>query len=161
MKYRSFVLVVVAIIAFQCKQKEVRGEFSFTKKKEQRLLQASKTIDLENKGIGPIDSIAISEEIDSALASFGKEVYTLKCNACHKVGSTFIGPPPNGILERRTPEWVMNMILNPVEMLQKDTLAKALFMEFDGQLMTDQQITEEEARAMLEYFRTLDTQSSP
>ena len=156
MKYRSFALVLAAILSFQCKQKEVKGDFSFTREKEQKRLQASKTIDLESKGIGPIDSVSMSEEIDTALVSLGEEVYARKCNACHKVGSTFIGPPPNGILERRTPEWVMNMILNPVEMLQKDSLAKALFMEFDGQLMTDQQITVEEARAMLEYFRTLD-----
>jgi hypothetical protein len=90
------------------------------------------------------------------MASLGKELYDRKCIACHKIGSTFIGPPPNGILERRTPEWVMNMILNPEGMLQKDSLAKALFMEFDGQLMTNQQVTVEEARALLEYFRTLD-----
>lgn len=156
MKYRIFALILIAIITLQCKQKEVKGEFSFTKKEAQKHLQASKTIDLQNKGIGPIDSIAISEEIDVDMARLGKELYTQKCIACHKVGSTFIGPPPNGILERRTPEWVMNMILNPVEMLQKDSLAKALFMEFDGQLMTNQNVAVEEARAMLEYFRTLD-----
>ena len=156
MKYRLIALVLLAILTFQCKQKEVKGEFSFTKKKEQKHLKASKTTDLENKGIGPIDSVVMSEEINEKLAGRGEEVYTQKCTACHKVGSTFIGPPPNGILERRTPEWVMNMILNPEGMLQKDSLAKALFMEFNGQLMTNQQVTEEEARAMLEYFRPLD-----
>ncbi len=78
MKYRSIVLILLAFLTFQCKQKEVKSEFSFTKKKEQKLLQASKTIDLENKGIGPIDSIALNEEIDSELASLGKEVYIQK-----------------------------------------------------------------------------------
>lgn len=156
MKYRLIALVLLAILTFQCKQKEVKGEFSFTKKKEQKHLKASKTTDLENKGIGPIDSVVMSEEINEKLAGRGEEVYTQKCTACHKVGSTFIGPPPNGILKRRTPEWVMNMILNPEIMLQKDSLAKALFMEFNGQLMTNQQVTVSEARAMLEYFRTLD-----
>lgn len=156
MKYRSIVLLLLALLTSQCKQKEVKSEFSFTRKKEKKLLQASKTIDLENKGIGPIDSVALSKEIDAELAGLGEEVYTRKCNACHKVGLTFIGPPPNGILKRRTPEWVMNMILNPGEMLQKDPLAKALFMEFDGQLMTNQNVTIEEARAILEYFRTLE-----
>ncbi len=146
----------MAFITIQCKQKEVKGEFSFTKKEAKEKFKASKTINLENKGIGPIDSIALSENIDVDLAGIGEKLYTQKCIACHKVGSTFIGPPPNGILERRTPEWVMNMILNPEEMLQKDSLAKALFMEFDGQLMTNQQVTVDEARAMLEYFRTLD-----
>lgn len=156
MKYRFAALILTAIISFQCKQKEVKGEFSFKKKETKEQFQASKAIDLENKGIGPIDSITLSEEIDTDMASEGEKLYTAKCIACHKVGSTFIGPPPNGILERRTPEWVMNMILNPEEMLQKDPLAKALFMEFNGQLMTNQQVTVEEARAMLEYFRTLE-----
>ena len=156
MKYRFFALILIAVITLQCKQKEVKGEFSFKKKEAPKHAKASKIIDLKNKGIGPIDTITISEEIDAEMASFGQELYTQKCIACHKVGSTFIGPPPNGILQRRTPEWVMNMILNPEEMLQNDSLAKALFMEFNGQLMTNQQVTIPEARAMLEYFRTLD-----
>jgi len=156
MKYQVLILVFVSFISFQCKQKEVKGEFSFAKKETPEHLQASKIVNLENKGIGPIDSVVISEEIDAEMASQGKALYNQKCTACHKVGSTFIGPPPNGILERRTPEWVMNMILNPEEMLQKDTLAKALFMEFNGQLMTNQQVTETGARAILEYFRTLE-----
>jgi len=50
----------------------------------------------------------------------------------------------------------MNMILNPTEMIEKDSLAQDLFMEFNGQIMTNQQVTEAEARALVEYFRTLD-----
>jgi hypothetical protein len=66
-----------------------------------------------------------------------------------------IGPPQAGIMERRTPEWTMNMIMNPSGMVQEDDLAKALLEEFNGVPMTDQGITEDEARAILEYFRTL------
>jgi mono/diheme cytochrome c family protein len=156
MRHRFLALVLIAVLSFQCKPKQEKEAFSFTKKKAQEQVQASKTINLENIGVGPIDSVAIGAEIDEEMARMGGEVYSRKCTACHKVGSTFIGPPPNGILKRRTPEWVMNMILNPEEMLQKDSLAKALFMEFNGQLMTNQQVTVEEARAMVEYFRTLD-----
>lgn len=156
MRYRFFTLILLVLLSFQCKQKEAKGEFSFKKKAAQKKEQASKTIDLQNIGIGPIDSVSMGEEIDLEMARLGEEVYTEKCVACHKLGTTFIGPPPNGILQRRTPEWIMNMILNPEEMLQKDPLAKALFMEFNGQLMTNQQLSVEEARAILEYFRTLE-----
>lgn len=156
MRHRFLALVLVAFLSFQCKPKQEKGGFSFTKQEAQEQVQASRTINLENKGIGPIDSVVMGAEIDEEMARMGGEVYSRKCSACHKVGATFIGPPPNGILERRTPEWVMNMILNPEEMLQKDSLAKALFMEFNGQLMTNQQVTVEEARAMVEYFRTLE-----
>ena len=49
----------------------------------------------------------------------------------------------------------MNMILNPEEMVQKDPLAKELLIEFNGSPMANQNLTQEEARAVLEYFRTL------
>ncbi len=115
----------------------------------------SETIDLTNKGIGPIKSLELPTTIDQAMAAKGMEVYKTKCMACHKPDKKFIGPAPTGIFERRTPEWIMNMILNPEEMTQKDPLAKALLMEFNGSPMANQNLTEEEARQVLEYFRTL------
>ena len=116
---------------------------------------ASKRVDLSNKGIGPITEVSLSAEIDTKMADEGKIVYEKLCTACHKVDKKFIGPSPKGILERRSPEWVMNMILNPEEMVQKDPLAKDLLMEFNGSPMANQNLTEKEARAVLEYFRTL------
>ena len=108
-----------------------------------------------NKGIGPISSVTLGEEIDEAMAADGAVIYEAKCTACHKPTVKHIGPPPQGILERRSPEWVMNMILNPEEMVQKDEIAKNLFIEFNGSPMANQNLTEEEARKVLEYFRTL------
>jgi cytochrome c len=40
-------------------------------------------------------------------------------------------------------------------MLKDDPLAKDLFMEFNGSPMSNMNLTEEQARAVLEYFRTL------
>ena len=115
----------------------------------------SETVDLTNKGIGPIKNVELSPEIDQAMAAKGMEVYKNKCMACHKPDKKFIGPAPKNILKRRTPEWIMNMILNPEEMTQKDPLAHALLKEFNGSPMANQNLTEEEARQVLEYFRTL------
>ena len=47
----------------------------------------------------------------------------------------------------------MNMVLNPQEMTRQDPTAKELLGEFMTQ-MPNQNLTEEEARAVLEYFRT-------
>ncbi|MEO8772769.1 MAG: c-type cytochrome [Gelidibacter sp.] len=116
---------------------------------------ASVRVDLTNKGIGPIKSVTLGAEIDQAMADKGKEVYNMNCTACHKVDKKFIGPAPKGILERRTPEWVMNMIMNPEEMTQKDPLANDLLVEFNGSPMANQNMSEEQTRQMLEYFRTL------
>ncbi|MEZ4810809.1 MAG: cytochrome c [Allomuricauda sp.] len=117
--------------------------------------KASERIDLSNKGAGPIKSVVLNDAVDQAMAEKGKEVYEKMCLACHRIGKKFIGPPPNGVLNRRSPEWVMNMILNPEVMVKEDPLAKELLMEFNGSPMANQGLTEEEARAVLEYFRTL------
>lgn len=108
-----------------------------------------------NFGIGPVKEFELPAEVDQALAASGKEVYDAKCTACHKPTKQFIGPAPKGILENRTPAWVMNMILNPEEMVAKDPIAKQLLIKFNGSPMANQNLTEEEARAVLEYFRTL------
>ena len=116
---------------------------------------ASARIDLSNKGVGPITSLTLPAEIDEAMAKKGEEIYNQMCLACHRVGKKFIGPAPNNILERRSPEWVMNMILNPEEMVKQDPLAKDLLQEFNGAPMANQGLTEEQARSVLEFFRTL------
>lgn len=109
---------------------------------------------MQDKGIGPIKSITLGD-LDQALADKGAEEFKSKCSACHKADKKYIGPSPQGVLDRRTPEWVMNMILNPEEMVEKNAQAKKLLMEFNGTPMANQSLTEDEARAILEYFRTL------
>lgn len=117
--------------------------------------KASETIDLTNKGVGPIKSLALPAEIDQSMATRGKDVYDRMCTACHRADKKFIGPAPTGLLKRRSPEWIMNMILDPEGMVKNDPLAKALLIEFNGSPMANQNLTEDEARAVLEYFRTL------
>ncbi|MEC7771687.1 MAG: cytochrome c [Bacteroidota bacterium] len=159
-------LFALSIISCGGKDKEKKEEgFSVQRKKaptEQPVettsaneVKASERVDMTTKGVGPIKSIELAPEIDQTIAANGKEVYDQMCLACHRVGKKFIGPAPNGVLERRTPEWVMNMILNPQEMVQKDPLANDLLKEFNGSPMSNQGLTEEQARAILEYFRTL------
>ena len=115
-------------------------------------------VDLSNKGIGPVKAVnpPLAAAPDQALAEKGKELFKLNCTACHKPTKKFIGPAPKGILERRAPEWVMNMILNPEEMIANDPIAKQLLVEANGAPMANQHLTEEQARAILEYFRTIE-----
>jgi cytochrome c len=116
---------------------------------------ASEKIDLTNKGIGPISNIELPEEIDFTLAKHGESIFKKMCTACHRPDKKFIGPAAKGIVNTRTPEWIMNMILNPEEMLRKDPLAKELLIEFNYAPMIKQDITQDDARAILEYYRTL------
>ena len=135
--------------------KEQENEVKPEKKAANVLLPPSKRIALDNKGIGPVKDLKLPDEINSEMVSIGKELFDTKCISCHIAEKNLVGPAPKGILERRSPEWVMNMIINPTEMLEKDDFAKELLAEFNGVPMINERITEEEARAMLEYFRTL------
>lgn len=160
MKKPLKILAMIAIASvLSCggndKKKEESGYGKKAPEPTEAKVPASERIDLSNKGVGPIKSLTLDAEIDQAMAAHGMEVYNNMCLACHKVDKKFIGPPPTGILKRRTPEWVMNMILNPEEMVKSDPLAKDLLMEFNGAPMANQGLTEADARAVLEYFRTL------
>lgn len=109
---------------------------------------------LKNKGIGPVNEVILGP-IDDKMVAEGKVLFESLCTACHKVEKRFIGPSPKGITKRRSPEWIMNMIMNPEEMLQKDPIAKQLLIEANGAPMANQNVTEENARKILEYFRIL------
>ncbi len=159
-------VLLFSLLLVSCGGKEEKKKEGFSVKRQKTIekvvetpavpeTKASERVDLSNKGIGPVTSLEIGNAIDEAMAVKGKEVFDQMCMACHRVGKKFIGPAPNGILERRTPEWAMNMILNPDQMVKEDPLAKDLLMEFNGSPMANQGLTEEQARAVLEYFRTL------
>ncbi len=165
MKYLGTLFAVcIAVSLISCgngeeKKEEESMKIGTTPKKEvvekTETVKASEIVDLTNKGVGPIKEISIPESIDQAMVTNGAEIFKLKCTACHKADKKFIGPAPTGITKRRTPEWIMNMILDPEGMVKNDPLAKQLLMEFNGSPMANQGLTEEEARALLEYFRTL------
>ncbi len=111
-------------------------------------------------GVGPIqEEMNLPSEIDEQLAAKGEEIFKAKCTACHKIEEKYVGPPIKGVTERRRPEWIMNMILAPEKMIQQDPVAKQLVLEYNGAIMANQGLTEEEARAVLEYFRKIDAQS--
>lgn len=105
------------------------------------------------KGIGPVTEITLGA-FDESLAARGEQVFTLKCSACHKPSERYVGPALGNVLERRTPEYVMNMILNPAEMVQKHPEARKLLAEFMAP-MPNQSLTQDDARAVLEYLRSL------
>lgn len=108
-------------------------------------------------GIGPIRALDIGD-LDPTLAEAGEELFSVKCAACHKLDDRYIGPALRDVTERRTPEFIMNQILNPEEMIEKHPVLKQLLVEYNLALMPDQQLTEEDARAVLEYLRQVSTE---
>lgn len=114
-------------------------------------------INPDELGIGPIKEEVKMDPINATLAEKGNAIFTSKCSACHKYDTRYVGPALKGVTIRRRPEFIMNMILNPLEMTQKNPIAKELFGVYMTQ-MTNQNVTQEDARAILENFRNLDSQ---
>ncbi len=108
----------------------------------------------EEIGIGPVKEVKLGT-IDKNLVDKGKTIFDTKCASCHKFDSRLVGPPLQGVTQRRKPEWIMNMILNPVQMTQENPAAKELFTTYLIQ-MTFQDVSHDDARAILEYFRSVD-----
>ena len=119
---------------------------------EQEAKEQSKS---ESKEIPEIQEIDISATIDQKMALAGAEVFSAKCTMCHKPSENFIGPAAAGVLERRTPDWLMKMIMYPDLMQEQDIVVQKLIEEYNGAVMPNQNITFEEARSILEYYRTL------
>lgn len=107
-------------------------------------------------GIGPVTEPVTLGDPDHELAEEGEELFKLKCMACHRMEERYIGPPLASVLDRRTPTYVMNMMLNPTGMTERHPEAKALLAEYLAP-MPSQDLTQEEARALLEYIRLADT----
>ncbi len=154
------VLTLFSFMMISCGGGEKKEKFTYQTQKQKNTSNSNdnaKTIpvDMDNQGIGPIKDFTFEDSVNQELASIGEGVFKAKCTACHKPAQKFIGPPMKGIYERRNPTWVMNILLNPDEMLQKDPVAKALLEEYNGVLMINQNLTEDEARALAEYFRTI------
>ncbi len=105
-------------------------------------------------GVGPISSISIGA-INQDWVSEGEALFKLKCSSCHKSEKKYVGPAPKGVLDRRNPEWVMNMILDPEMMVKEDPVAKELLTRYLAP-MANQSLTQDEARKILEYFRTIE-----
>jgi len=151
MKLKVLVLAIAVAVISSCGGDGKKSDKAAAPKEVKK--EAVELDPMKDKGVGPITSITLGE-VDEALATEGKEVFKAKCSACHKMSKRFVGPGLAGVTERRTPEWIMNMILNPEKMVAENEAAKKLLAEYLSP-MANQSLTEKEARAILEYFRTV------
>ncbi|WP_372793138.1 cytochrome c [Lutibacter sp.] len=150
MKLKVFIVALVVVFISSCGGNEKKEDKTSQPTEETK--EVVEVDPMKDKGIGPITSITLGE-IDETMAAKGKEVFVAKCSACHKISKRVVGPALGGVTERRSSEWIMNMILNPEKMVAENPIAKKLLAEYLAP-MANQNLTEEEARLILEYFRT-------
>lgn len=102
------------------------------------------------------ESLALGGKLDEAKAKLGEDAAGVKCTSCHKTTEEkLVGPGWKGVTTRRTGEWIMNFITNPDPMIDKDPEAQAM-LELCLVRMPNQSLTDDDARAILEYMRKND-----
>ena len=154
-------IFVLALLVASCagKKEEKKDGFEMNRTKSEAPKEAEESagvpVDLNNKGVGPVTSYKFSEEINAEMASAGEQIYNAKCTICHMTNERMIGPALAGVYDRRSPEWVLNMLLNPEGMLKEDPIAIALLKEYNNAIMTNSALSEQEAKEVAEYLRTL------
>jgi len=104
-------------------------------------------------GIGPVTAPVELGRIDERQAEEGERLFETKCMACHKMEDRYVGPALGAVTERRTPAFIMNMMLAPESMYTRHPVVRQLLADHMTQ-MPNQGLTQEQARQILEYLRT-------
>jgi mono/diheme cytochrome c family protein len=151
MKFKIITILTLGVLMSSCGGEKAKKEVDSPVVEEVKE-EIVKVDPMKDKGIGKVTNVTLGE-IDPKMVAEGEVIFKAKCTACHKISKRFVGPALKGVTERRTPEWIMNMILDPELMVKENGIAKQLLIEYSAP-MANQNLTEEEARKILEYFRT-------
>lgn len=118
----------------------------------------SEHMSTDPEGIGKFRNVELPATIDATMASKGKEIADTKCLSCHRLTEErLVGPGWKGVTERRRPAYILNFITNVDEMIDKDKVAQGL-LEVCMVRMPNQNLTDDDARAVLEFMRQNDKQ---
>lgn len=103
-----------------------------------------------------VSEVKLTNPLNADWVKTGKEIYDLKCQACHKLtDAKVVGPGWAGVTSRRKPDWIINMITNVDMMLATDEEAQKL-LEQCLVRMPNQNITSDDARKIFEFMRSND-----
>jgi cytochrome c len=107
-----------------------------------------------DKGIGPFKDVKVGP-IDQAKVRKGLSIFMQKCFLCHDLDNKKLGPPLRNITKEDTPEFILNMIVNPTEMQKQNEKIKEQMKKYNNLPMLDQQISQPDALNILDYLRSV------
>jgi nitrite reductase (NO-forming) len=100
-----------------------------------------------------IPATAVPTDPDAVL---GKQNFDTKCLACHSIGDgERLGPDILGVTGRRDEQWIARFLRAPEAMLETDPIAMAMMEQYQIP-MPNQNLSEEEIRQYIAYFRWVD-----
>jgi cytochrome c551/c552 len=108
---------------------------------------------VKDMGIGPIKKVVLTS-LSKTMVDEGKVIFTNQCIVCHDMVQKKIGPALKNITKMRTPEYIMNLLLNSAQMQKENATIKGLLKEYNNIPMPDPGLNEAKARSLLEYLRS-------
>ena len=108
----------------------------------------------KDKGIGPVKNVELGP-INKKMVDDGKKIFISKCIVCHEMDQKKVGPPLRNVTKVRTPEFIMNLLVNSVQMQKENSIIKDLLKKYNNVPMPDPAITQAQARTILEYLRSV------
>ena len=142
--------ILAALFLFACNNSEKPAD------QQPQVIAPTKSTYDPNRGIGKFSTVDLGEKLDKKMAGAGEAISDVKCSSCHKMTEEkLVGPGWKGVTARYTPQWIMNFITNPDEMLDMDPKAQAQ-LEICLVRMPNQNLADAEARQLLEFMREND-----
>lgn len=150
-----FSMLFFLTFAFSCSDGTNKSGDSASKSEDGTQSNGSSENEVHGKEIKAGD-VAVTNPLNTQWVTDGKNIYDVKCQACHKLtDERLVGPGWKGVTKRREPHWIMNMVTNVDMMLEKDPEAQKL-LEQCLVRMPNQNLTTDEARHVLEFMRSND-----
>jgi mono/diheme cytochrome c family protein len=98
------------------------------------------------------------DAVKSQIQSAGEGLFQTTCTACHTINrGRLIGPDLSRVYERREEDWLIRFIRSSQKMHKAgDSLAVALYKEYNQVPMPDNQLTDQEIKNLIDYIRETD-----
>jgi mono/diheme cytochrome c family protein len=84
----------------------------------------------------------------------GKNIFTARCIACHKIDKDFAGPALADIDKRQSIDWIIKFVHSPQAVIKSgDTSAVALFAKFKIMMPDHPDLTDDNIKSIVEYIK--------
>lgn len=84
----------------------------------------------------------------------GKNIFTARCMACHKIDKDFAGPALADIDKRQSIDWIIKFVHSPQAVIKSgDTTAVALFSKFKIIMPDHPDLTDDNIKSIVEYIK--------
>lgn len=100
---------------------------------------------------------ADDKTVVASMTNGGDKLFTAKgCVVCHGFGKKITCPDLVGVTHRRTADWMEHQILHPEVMTKSDPIAHQLQIDNKMMQMTNQHLTETEAKTVIAWLKAKD-----